>query len=622
MTGKIFINYRRGDDPQAAGRLFDRLQDVFEPEQLFLDVDNIAPGLDFMRVLDERVAECDVVLAVIGKGWIDARDAAGARRLDDPDDFVRIEITSALNQGKRVIPVLIGDTPMPHPEQLPEALRPLARRNAVRLTHERFRADTQGLVKALEHALAEIEEARQEQAKAEAERRADEQRRLQDAEAGRRAEEEALRRKAEQEAQERAEAERRRLQEAEVARHAEEEARKRKAEQEAKERAAEERRRIEADARQRAEAEQAFAVARRANTIAAIEAFLAAHRASALAEEAETLKATLLVRQQAYRNALASDDATALKSFLRAYRKGDDADAVRARLRLLEPRPARSLRQPAIVIPGALAIVFAAAFAVWLDVKPGPADRLIPPETSEPTPPAVPAVPEAPNIQASTSPTESSPPAPQPASTGAAETPAEIVEPQAANPDQVAWNLIKDSRDPDQLRRFIDRFPETTHRGEAEQRIALLSSAPPTSAAASAPDPHELARSLQFELQRVGCFKGDVNGDFNDDTKAAWSQFIKLTSVSISDAVSSDAINAVRSINNRVCPLKCHIGEHAEGDLCTANPPPKPPPRKAAGGVAPAAPAPRIILPPGGGGGGGCRNPRMHRLGGGAGCGY
>jgi len=380
MTGKIFINYRRGDDPQAAGRLFDRLQDIFEPQQLFLDVDNIAPGLDFMHVLDERVAECDVVLAVIGKGWIDARDASGARRLDDPHDFVRIEITSALNQGKRVIPVLIGDTPMPHPEDLPEVLRPLARRNAVRLTHERFRADTQGLVKALEHALAEIEEARQELAKAEAERRADEQRRLQEAEAARRAEEEALRRKAEQETQERAEAERRRLQEAEAARRAEEEARKRKAEQEAKERAAEERRRIVADARQRAEAEQAFAVARRANAIAAIEAFLAEHPASALAEEAKTLKAALFVRDQAYRHALASDDAAALRSFLRVYRKGDDADAIRARLRLLKPRPARSLRQPAIVIPGALAIVFAAAFTVWLDVKSSPEDRLIPPE--------------------------------------------------------------------------------------------------------------------------------------------------------------------------------------------------------------------------------------------------
>jgi hypothetical protein len=161
MAGKIFINYRRGDDPQAAGRLFDRLQDVFEPDQLFLDVDNIAPGLDFVRVLNERVAECDVMLAVIGKDWVDACDATGRRRLDDPNDFVRIEIESALSQDKRVIPVLVGEARMPSPEDLPEALKPMARRNAVRLTHERFRTDTQGLVKALQQTLEEIDGLRQ-----------------------------------------------------------------------------------------------------------------------------------------------------------------------------------------------------------------------------------------------------------------------------------------------------------------------------------------------------------------------------------------------------------------------------------------------------------------------------
>jgi TIR domain len=107
LSGKIFINYRRGDDPGYTGRLFDRLQEAFSPEQLFLDVDNIAPGLDFVRVLTERVAECDVMLTVIGKGWTDARDENGSRRLDDPNDFVRVEIVSALGKGKRVIPVLV-----------------------------------------------------------------------------------------------------------------------------------------------------------------------------------------------------------------------------------------------------------------------------------------------------------------------------------------------------------------------------------------------------------------------------------------------------------------------------------------------------------------------------------
>ena len=157
MPGKIFINYRRGDDPGNSGRLFDHLQKAFQPEQLFMDVDSIAPGLDFVQVLGEQVANCDVLLAVIGKGWIEARDTTGARRLDYPEDFVRIEIASALNQGKRVIPVLMGDTPMPRADELPEAIRPLARRHAVRLTHERFRTDAQSLVKALQQALEQAE---------------------------------------------------------------------------------------------------------------------------------------------------------------------------------------------------------------------------------------------------------------------------------------------------------------------------------------------------------------------------------------------------------------------------------------------------------------------------------
>jgi hypothetical protein len=166
VAGKIFINYRRGDDPGFTGRLFDRLQEAFEPERLFMDVDNIAAGLDFVRVLEEQVAQCDVLLAVIGKGWIEASDTTGARRLGSSDDFVRIEIESALKQDKRVIPVLVGEARMPRPEELPETMRPLTRRNAVRLTHERFRADAQGLIKALQQALDEIEALRQTQAEA------------------------------------------------------------------------------------------------------------------------------------------------------------------------------------------------------------------------------------------------------------------------------------------------------------------------------------------------------------------------------------------------------------------------------------------------------------------------
>jgi TIR domain len=187
MAGKIFINYRRGDDPGNTGRLFDRLQEAFQPDQLFMDVDSIAPGLDFVRVLEEQVGQCDALLAVIGKGWTDARDDTGARRLDNPEDFVRIEIESALKQDKRVIPVLVGDTHMPRPEELPEAIRPLARRNAVRLSHERFRADAQGLIKALQRALEEAEALRQAHAEAARKARAEKERKREQAAANARA---------------------------------------------------------------------------------------------------------------------------------------------------------------------------------------------------------------------------------------------------------------------------------------------------------------------------------------------------------------------------------------------------------------------------------------------------
>jgi formylglycine-generating enzyme required for sulfatase activity len=155
VADKIFINYRRGDEPGFTQALLGRLEQSFPAEQLFIDVDNIPPGEDFVHVLESQVVQCDALLAVIGKGWLDATDEHGGRRLDDPNDFVRIEIESALRQGKRVIPVLVGAAHMPRPEELPESIRPLARCNAVRLTHERFRADVQGLVKALQRELEE-----------------------------------------------------------------------------------------------------------------------------------------------------------------------------------------------------------------------------------------------------------------------------------------------------------------------------------------------------------------------------------------------------------------------------------------------------------------------------------
>lgn len=148
MVG-VFISYRLSDSRHAAGRLAERLEKTFSPKHLFMDVDGIAPGLDFVDVLNERVAACDVFLAVIGPHWLDVKDEFGARRLDNANDFVRIELEAALNRKIRVIPVLVDGAQMPRESDLPGPLRPLARRNAVRLTHERFAADCAGLATSL-----------------------------------------------------------------------------------------------------------------------------------------------------------------------------------------------------------------------------------------------------------------------------------------------------------------------------------------------------------------------------------------------------------------------------------------------------------------------------------------
>jgi len=161
VAGNIFINYRRDDDAGFTQALYSRLEQAFPSESLFMDVDNIAPGLDFVQVLNDEVARCDVVIAVIGKNWLSVTDETGGRRLDNPEDFVRIEIESALAQKKRVIPVLVNDARMPRSTELPETMRAFARCNAARLTHERFRADMAGLIKSLEQILAEVGAARQ-----------------------------------------------------------------------------------------------------------------------------------------------------------------------------------------------------------------------------------------------------------------------------------------------------------------------------------------------------------------------------------------------------------------------------------------------------------------------------
>jgi hypothetical protein len=153
MTREIFISYRRGDSPGYTGRIFDRLEDRFGAGVVFMDVDGIDPGLDFVDVLNDQLDACKAMIAVIGPQWTSAADGQGRPRLHDPNDFVRLEIIHALSRNIRVIPVLVEGADPPRTEDLPPELQALARRQSVTLTHERFGQDIAMLVRALENAI-------------------------------------------------------------------------------------------------------------------------------------------------------------------------------------------------------------------------------------------------------------------------------------------------------------------------------------------------------------------------------------------------------------------------------------------------------------------------------------
>jgi formylglycine-generating enzyme required for sulfatase activity len=149
MAGKLFISYRRDDGAGHAGRVRDRLEREFGADLLFMDVDAVPLGLNFVKVLRDEVAKCDVLLAVIGPNWGDLLDKHGHRRLDDPSDFVRIEIAAALLRDIPVIPVLLDGAEVPKAENLPDELRELAVRNGLYLHHASFHSDLDRLVAGL-----------------------------------------------------------------------------------------------------------------------------------------------------------------------------------------------------------------------------------------------------------------------------------------------------------------------------------------------------------------------------------------------------------------------------------------------------------------------------------------
>lgn len=147
--GAIFISYRRDDAEGQAGRLYDDLVSRFGDNQVFMDVAGIDAGTDFRVAIDKNIASCSVLLALIGKDWINAKDAENNRRLDNPNDFVRLEIASALKRDIPVIPVLVRDAAMPRSEQLPIDCQNLIYRNGVELSHARWDSDVNVLINAL-----------------------------------------------------------------------------------------------------------------------------------------------------------------------------------------------------------------------------------------------------------------------------------------------------------------------------------------------------------------------------------------------------------------------------------------------------------------------------------------
>jgi len=151
MNGQIFISYRRDDSSAWAGRLGDRLSNQFPSNQIFMDVDSVELGEDFVNTIEKTVRSCDVLIAVIGNGWLISRD--GKRRLENSEDYVRIEIATALERDIRLIPVLVDGASMPQPGDLPDDLKALARRNALQLSHDRFRTDSDRLASAVGRAL-------------------------------------------------------------------------------------------------------------------------------------------------------------------------------------------------------------------------------------------------------------------------------------------------------------------------------------------------------------------------------------------------------------------------------------------------------------------------------------
>jgi TIR domain-containing protein len=152
---RVFISYRRGDSAGHAGRLTRCLEESLGQDAVFFDVDDIAPGTPFGPHIVDRIAAAEAVLAVISQYWLAASDEKSSRRrLDEPEDWVRRELETALTQGKRVIPVLVGGARMPTEAELPTSLKALAGLNAVLIEEAHFERDVEALAEVLDEGAA------------------------------------------------------------------------------------------------------------------------------------------------------------------------------------------------------------------------------------------------------------------------------------------------------------------------------------------------------------------------------------------------------------------------------------------------------------------------------------
>jgi len=148
---RVFISYRRRDCQAQANGLHDGLRHRLGAASIFMDIDSIPPGVDFEQHIRDAIHVCDVVLVLIGDDWLNATGESGGRRIDEPEDFVRLEVESALASPQvRVIPVLVEGAQMPRSTELPESIRQLARINAIELSDRRWVGDIERLARLIE----------------------------------------------------------------------------------------------------------------------------------------------------------------------------------------------------------------------------------------------------------------------------------------------------------------------------------------------------------------------------------------------------------------------------------------------------------------------------------------